>query len=101
MAPERSKIATQFPLTKKEGASLAGPNVSAILTEGLKGPKVTHDRFTNARATPKPRAHFLLFNNPRPKVKNSTPMPNTTAITITKAPAGSESPRIASRGGLP
>jgi hypothetical protein len=31
-----SKIATQFPLAKKEGASLAGPNVSAILTKSLK-----------------------------------------------------------------
>jgi hypothetical protein len=81
-----SRIATQFPLAKEEGSILAGLNISAMLTKRLKMPTATQDRFSSARATPKLRAHFRIFNNPRPKAKNSTPMPNTTATRITNAP---------------
>ena len=71
IAPEMSKIATQFPLAKKEGERLAGPNVSAILTRSLKMPKATHERFTAARATRKPARTSSYSTIPDPTQKTA------------------------------
>jgi hypothetical protein len=81
------KIAIQFALLKKEGATRDGPNVSAILTRSLKIPIATHDRFTTPRGHPQTPRPLLQFQQSKGNPKNSTPIENTTAITITNAAA--------------